>query len=67
MKLVIVKTRLQDFHLYLIQNGDYKETLKYFLNNRKWTNVAEFSPTLVKFFKEVISKYMHVFFSDICN
>ena len=40
--------------------GDYKETLKYFLNNRKWTNVAEFSPTLVKFFKEVISKYMHV-------
>lgn len=39
---------------------DYKETLDYFLNNRKWTNVAHFSPTLVNFFEEQVYPYMHV-------
>lgn len=39
---------------------DYKDTLKYFLNARKWTNVTEFSPTLRKFFTEQIYPYMHV-------
>ena len=40
--------------------GDYRKTLNHFLENRKWTNVKHFSPTLVKFFEEQIYPYMHV-------
>jgi hypothetical protein len=54
------KDQINRFPAVFNTAGDYKATLKYFLDNRKWTNVAEFSPTLVKFFKEVINKYMHV-------
>jgi hypothetical protein len=39
---------------------DYRATLDYFLANRKWTNVAQFSPSLVEFFKEQVYPYMHV-------
>lgn len=39
---------------------DYRATLDYFLKNRKWTNVAHFSPTLLNFFEEQIYPYMHV-------
>lgn len=39
---------------------DYKDTLKGFLDNRKWTNVAHYSPTLVEFFNTEVYPYMHV-------
>jgi len=39
---------------------DYRNTLINFLNNRKWTNVTKFSPTLFKFFTEKVYTYMHV-------
>jgi hypothetical protein len=38
----------------------YKDTLKNFKNNRKWTNIEHFSPTLKLFFKNVVEKYMIV-------
>jgi len=39
---------------------EYKQTLKGFLDNRKWTNVAHYSPSLVNFFEEQVYPYMHV-------
>jgi hypothetical protein len=39
---------------------EYKQTLKGFLDNRKWTNVAHYSPTLVKFFKDQVYPYMQI-------
>ena len=38
----------------------YKNTLEDFKNNRKWTNIDHFSPTLKSFFKDVVDKYMVV-------
>jgi len=39
---------------------EYKNSLKDFLKNRKWTNVAKYSPTLQLFFEKEIWPYMHV-------
>jgi len=39
---------------------EYKHTLKNFLEKRKWTNVASYSPTLQDFFTNELSPYMHI-------
>tara|TARA_B110000503_G_C7171071_1_gene424308 strand:+ start:5466 stop:6248 length:783 start_codon:yes stop_codon:yes gene_type:complete len=39
---------------------EYKDTLKGFLKNRKWTNVSHYSPALTKFFEAEVYPYMHV-------
>jgi hypothetical protein len=54
------KDQINRFPPFFKTNLEYKHTLKYFLDNRKWTNVSNFSPTLVNFFKEKIYPYMHV-------
>lgn len=38
----------------------YKNILQDFKNNRKWTNIDYFSPTLKSFFKDVVDEYMIV-------
>lgn len=54
------KDQINTFPPIFNEAKEYKDTLKKFLNNRKWTNVSVYSPTLVNFFKEQIYPYMHV-------
>jgi hypothetical protein len=54
------KDQISRFPPVFASGLEYRQTLNSFLENRKWTNVSAFSPTLVEFFTTRVYPYMHV-------
>jgi hypothetical protein len=54
------KDQILKFKPVYKDSWEYKDRWNYIENERKWTDIAKFSPTLQKFFESAIFPYLHV-------